>query len=66
MKNAQQAAALSKVMLEKEEAAASKKRKQAVMDEILTPSPIKSAESSTKDSQKSLRSCHQRHCTKCT
>ena len=30
-----------------------KKRKQAVMYKILTPSPIKSAESSTKDSQKS-------------
>ena len=40
-------------MLGKEEAAASKKQKQAVLDEILTPSPIKSAESSMKDSQKS-------------
>ena len=47
MKNAQQA--LSEVMQEKEEAAASEKRKQAVMDEILTFSPIKSAESSIKD-----------------
>ena len=36
-------------MQEKEEAAASEKRKQAVMDEILTFSPIKSAESSIKD-----------------
>ena len=38
---------------EKEEAAASKKRKQAVMDEILTASPKKSAESSMKDTRKS-------------
>ena len=35
------------------EAAAVKKQKQALMDEILTPCPIKSAESSMKDSQKS-------------
>ena len=53
-------------MLEKEEAAASKKRKQALMDEILTPSPIKSAESSMEDSQKSLQRCHQRHGRRCT
>ena len=51
LKNAQRA--LSKVMRGKEEAAAGKKRKQAVMDEILTPCPVKSAESSMKDSQKS-------------
>ena len=44
LKNAQ--LALSKVILEKEEAPASK-----VMDKILTPSPIKSAELSMKDSQ---------------
>ena len=41
------------VMREKEGTAAGKKRKQAVMDEILTPCPVKSAESSMKDSQKS-------------
>ena len=64
LKNAQQA--LSKVMEEKEEANASKKQKQAVMVEILTPSPIKSAESSMKDSQKLLQRCHQCHCTRCT
>jgi hypothetical protein len=51
LKNAQRA--LSEVMREKEGTAAGKKRKQAVMDEILTPCPVKSAESSMKDSQKS-------------
>ena len=40
-------------MLEKEEEAASKKAKKAVMDWIPTSSPIKLAESSMKDSQKS-------------
>ena len=35
------------------EEAAGKKRKKALMDEILTPCPIKSAEQSMKDSQKS-------------
>ena len=35
------------------EEAAGKKRKQALMDEILTRRPIKSAESSMKDSHKS-------------
>ena len=43
-------------MREKEEAAASKKQKQAAIYEILTPSgpsPIKSAELFMKDSQKS-------------
>ena len=49
-KNAQQA--LGAVMQGKEETAG-KMRKQALMDEILTPSPIKSGESSMKDSQKS-------------
>jgi hypothetical protein len=51
LKNAQRA--LCEVMREKEGTAAGKKRKQAVMDEILTPCPVKSAESSMKDFQKS-------------
>ena len=46
MKNAQQA--LSEVMQGKEEAAG-KKRKQAPMDKILAPCPIKSAESFMKE-----------------
>ena len=54
MKHAQRALSeLSEVMRGKGEAAAGKKRKQAVMDEILAPFPIKSADSSMKDSQKS-------------
>ena len=44
LKNAQRV--LSEVMREKEGTAAGKKRKQAVMDGILTPCPVKSAESS--------------------
>ena len=50
LKNAQRV--LSEVMREKEGTAAGKKRKQTVMDEILTPCSVKSAESSMKDSQK--------------
>ena len=46
LKNAQPA--LCKVMQRKEEAAAGKKWKQALMDKILTPCPIKSSESSMK------------------
>ena len=65
LKNAQWA--LSKVMREKEEAAASKKAKASGYgrDSYIQPHKITSAESSMKDSQKSLQRCHQRHGTRC-